>query len=154
MPKNTYYIKNEVEKPNEVYELKKDEYQFLSFEEFMKSYEVDEKVNYDDLGEDSIGEVKGYEPCRNTLCSCSCSSSECVCARAEVSAKKEGGDTSIGSITSYGRRGWDDSFEGEVRASAIRVDDIEKDVRVGSVMVGGRITRSNVSVKAGRCSKL
>jgi hypothetical protein len=44
MPKNTYYIKNEVQKPVENYELKKDEYQIPSFEEFMKSYEVDEKV--------------------------------------------------------------------------------------------------------------
>ena len=29
----------------------------------MKGYEVDEKVNYDDLKGDSLGEVKGYGPC-------------------------------------------------------------------------------------------
>ena len=44
-----------------VYEIK-DEYKVPSFEEFMKTYEVDEKVNYDDLSGGGMGEVKGYGP--------------------------------------------------------------------------------------------
>ena len=34
-----------------------------SFEEFMKSYESDVNVNYDDLNSGDVGEVKGYGPC-------------------------------------------------------------------------------------------
>jgi len=42
---NPYYIKTEIKKPIEtVYEIK-DEYKVPSFEEFMKAYEMDEKVN-------------------------------------------------------------------------------------------------------------
>jgi len=63
MPKiNEYYIKTEIKKPVENYELK-DEYQVPSFEEFMKSYEVDEKLNYGDLSGGGVGEVKGCGPC-------------------------------------------------------------------------------------------
>ena len=65
MSKNTYYLKNEVQKPNEVYELKKNEYQTPTFEEFMKTYEVDENLNYSDLESGSVGEVKGYGPCNS-----------------------------------------------------------------------------------------
>ena len=55
---------NGFEKPFEtVYELKKDEYKVPSFEEFMKTYESDGKVNYADLEHSSIGDSKGYEPC-------------------------------------------------------------------------------------------
>lgn len=60
---NPYYIKNEIKKPAEtVYEIKED-YKVPSFEEFMKTYEVDENLNYDDLSSGSVGEVKGYGPC-------------------------------------------------------------------------------------------
>ena len=34
-----------------------------SFEEFMKSYESDGTLNYDDLSGGSVGKVKGYGPC-------------------------------------------------------------------------------------------
>jgi len=34
-----------------------------SFEEFMKNYENDGNVNYDDLSGGDVGEVKGYGPC-------------------------------------------------------------------------------------------
>src|SRR5688500_4630906 len=74
MPKiNGYCIKNEIQKPNEVYELKKDEYKIPTFEEFMKSYEADEKVNYVDLENRSVGEVKGYGPCGSSSCTYSSS---------------------------------------------------------------------------------
>src|SRR5437868_10585930 len=39
-----------------------------SFEEFMKSYESDESLNYEDLSSGSVGEVKGYGPCTSTNC--------------------------------------------------------------------------------------
>jgi hypothetical protein len=55
-----------------VYEIK-DEYKVPSFEEFMKDYQANENLNYDDLSGGDIGEVKGYGPCRryNTYCNCS-----------------------------------------------------------------------------------
>jgi hypothetical protein len=52
----------ENKKPFEtVYELK-DEYKVPSFEEFMKTYESDDNLNYDDLSYSDIGEAKGYGP--------------------------------------------------------------------------------------------
>jgi len=60
----------EVKKPFEtVCEIKNET---PSFEEFMKSYENDGNLNYDDLNSDSVGEVKGYGPCtwNNPDCSC------------------------------------------------------------------------------------
>ena len=54
-------IENQIPKTETVCEIKNE---ILSFEEFMKTYESDEKVNYDDLsGDGGIGEVKGYGPC-------------------------------------------------------------------------------------------
>jgi|SRR5205809_5010998 len=74
----------ENKKPFEtVYEIKNE---IPSFEEFMKTYESDGNLNYDDLSRGNVGEVKWYGPCRNTLCGCGCSSDTCVC---------DGGDASI-----------------------------------------------------------
>ena len=56
----------ENKKPIEtVYELK-DEYKIPSFEEFMKDYKADEKVNYDDLDSSDVGTAKSYGPGNNT----------------------------------------------------------------------------------------
>jgi len=56
----------EIKKPVEiVQELKGDEYQIPSFEEFMKTYENDGSLNYDDLSDGSVSEVKGYGPCHS-----------------------------------------------------------------------------------------
>jgi len=50
----------ENKKPVEtVYELKNE---IPSYEEFMRGYEVDENLNYDDLNGGSVGEAKGYGP--------------------------------------------------------------------------------------------
>jgi len=35
-----------------------------TYEEFMKTYESDGNLNYDDLSGGDVGEVKGYGPCR------------------------------------------------------------------------------------------
>jgi hypothetical protein len=76
MVKNSeWIIPKNIQKPVEtVYELKD---QVPSFEEFMKDYQVDEKVNYDDLSGGSVGEVGGYGPCErycsrkdNPQCTC------------------------------------------------------------------------------------
>jgi len=56
---------NLIPKTETVYELK-DEYKIPSLEEFMKTYENDGNLNYDDLNDSSIGEVKGYGPCPNS----------------------------------------------------------------------------------------
>jgi len=58
---NNNGIPIEVKKPFEtVYEIKNE---IPSFEEFMKTYESDGNLNYDDLSGGSIGETNGYEPC-------------------------------------------------------------------------------------------
>ncbi|CAI2185582.1 12556_t:CDS:2 [Funneliformis geosporum] len=64
------------ETPFLVYELKNE---IPSFEEFMRSYEHDANLNYDDLNSGDISEVKGYGPCKNSSCDCYCSASECIC---------------------------------------------------------------------------
>ena len=59
---NEFKIPIENKRPVEtVCELKD---QVPSYEEFMKSYKVDENVNYDDLSGGSVGEVKGYGRCK------------------------------------------------------------------------------------------
>jgi hypothetical protein len=56
-------------KTETVYELKNE---IPSFEEFMRDYNADENLNYDDLSGGSIGEAKGYGPCSwdNPDCAC------------------------------------------------------------------------------------
>jgi hypothetical protein len=43
-----------------------------SFEEFMKTYESDGNLNYDDLNGGDIGEAKGYGPCYHSNADCTC----------------------------------------------------------------------------------
>src|SRR6185437_10042762 len=76
MTKTNEYILPK-EKPFEtVYELKNE---VPSFEEFMKTYENDGNVNYDDLISGGIGEGKGYGPCAPSYCSCDCPRGDCNC---------------------------------------------------------------------------
>jgi len=64
MPKYNEYVNlNKPKSVEIVHELKGDEYKIPSFEEFMKDYQVDEKVNYADLESGDIGSSKGYGPC-------------------------------------------------------------------------------------------
>jgi hypothetical protein len=63
---NNNGIPFEVKKPVEtVYELKNE---IPSFEEFMKTYENDGNLNYDDLRGGSVGESKGYGSCSYSGC--------------------------------------------------------------------------------------
>jgi hypothetical protein len=55
-------IDNQIPKTETVYELK-EKYEVPSFEEFMKTYEHDENLNYEDLNSGSLGESRGYGPC-------------------------------------------------------------------------------------------
>lgn len=66
-------------KPVELVQELKDEYKIPSFEEFMKIYDNDSSLNYDDLRVDSIGEVKGFGPCKKSYCNCSCNRDGCSC---------------------------------------------------------------------------
>src|SRR4051794_22006388 len=62
---NPYFIQTEIKKPQEtVYEIKSENYQVPSFEEFMKDYRVDENLNYEDLTENNLGIPKSYGPGR------------------------------------------------------------------------------------------
>ena len=53
---------NLIPKTETVYELKNE---IPSFEEFIKTYENDGNLNYDDLSSGDIGTQKGYGPCSN-----------------------------------------------------------------------------------------
>jgi len=78
-------------KPTEtVYELKNE---ITSWEEFMKSYENDGNLNYDDLSSGDVGEVKGYGPCTDGR-----SASSCYCSR-EVLLRQR--NTTITNINVY-----------------------------------------------------
>jgi len=52
---------NIIPKTETVYELK-DEYKVPSYEEFLKNYESDGNVSYDDLNGGGVGTPKGYGP--------------------------------------------------------------------------------------------
>ena len=61
---------NLIPKTETVYELKSE---IPTFEEFMKTYESDEGVNYDDLSYSDISDKgKGYEPCYSIKPNCTC----------------------------------------------------------------------------------
>ena len=60
MPKNPYLIENK--KPFETVQEIDNKYEVPSFEEFMRNYENDGNVNYDDLKGGDIGTQKGYGP--------------------------------------------------------------------------------------------
>ena len=64
MPKINEYVNI---KPVEMVHEIKNEYQILTFEEFMKSYQTDENLNYSDLGYSDIGASKGYGPTSDRL---------------------------------------------------------------------------------------
>lgn len=62
-----------------VYELKNE---IPSYEEFIKGYENDGNLSYDDLSGGNLGEVKGYGPCSGS-CRCNCPRSDCNCESGE-----------------------------------------------------------------------
>jgi hypothetical protein len=75
MTKNEYILPKE--KPFEtVYELKNE---VPSYEEFMKTCQEDDTLNYADLGDGDISEVKGYGPCTDGR-----SFEDCYCSREEL----------------------------------------------------------------------
>src|SRR5688572_33019403 len=58
----------------------KEKYEVPSYEEFMRTYQSDVDLNYDDLSGGDIGVKKGYGPCNKVGCSCSCNGiDECSC---------------------------------------------------------------------------
>jgi hypothetical protein len=60
MPKNNIYLpKENLAKAEEIREIKNE---IPTYEEFMKTYENDGNLNYDDLSSGSIGEAKGHGP--------------------------------------------------------------------------------------------
>src|SRR5688572_19060160 len=83
-----------------VYEIKNE---IPSFEEFMKTYENDGNLNYDDLNSGSVGEVEGYGPCRykNSNCRCKCDRGDCDCKSGEKFTKLY---MSCPSVDKYGSR--------------------------------------------------
>jgi hypothetical protein len=118
-----------------VYELK-EEYKIPSFEEFMKTYENDGKLNYDDLNGSSVDEVKGYGPCRNTSCGCFCSKDECDCKNPEFSIYKEG-SRKIGNSIASGSVGLGgNALSGDLDFTFYRDSRSNGDLKVGTLSAG------------------
>lgn len=113
-----------------------------SYEEFMKTYESDNKVNYDDLTFSDISDKgKGYGPCKNSSCSCYCSSSTCNCKSAE-SAMFNKDYFKIGSNEVSGRAGTEKGYikaDGEASISLFRAKDPFSDTKIFSASVGGEV---------------
>jgi|SRR5215218_4930808 len=63
---NNNGIPIEIKKPFETVQELKNE--IPSLEEFMKTYENDGNLNYDDLSDGDIGIQKGYGPCTSSSC--------------------------------------------------------------------------------------
>jgi len=61
MPKNTYFIKENYKKVEEVREID-NKYEIPTYEEFLNNYNQDQ-VNYSDLTNIDISSSKGYGPC-------------------------------------------------------------------------------------------
>lgn len=150
MPKeNPYLIKENYKKVEEVREIDS-KYEVPSFEEFMKSYEYDESLNYDDLTFSDIGDKgKGYGPCVNSLCGCDCSSRECTCKNAEVSTCSEGSFKGANLSVSGRARKEEIDVGGELSGSLFRIKDHTGDARFFSRSVRGEINKDNIKVSAG-----
>lgn len=121
----------------------KDEYQVPSFEEFMKTYESDENLNYDDLNGGDLGEVKGYGPCKNSLCGCSCSSYTCNCSSSSVRIK------STGTGVSASGRARGGNASGQVGYDAFSVKDSDGEARFISSTAGGSVGKDGVNARLG-----
>ena len=127
-------IENQIPKTETVYELK-EEYKIPSFEEFMKTYEGGD-LNYDNLNSWDISEVKGYGPCRHSLCGCHCPETKCNCKNPEFSIYKEG-DKKIGNGTASGGIGLGGhSISGDVDFSLYREARHDGELKVGTVSAG------------------
>ena len=59
---NLIVPKEKLAQVEEVREIE-NKYEVPSYEEFMKTYESDGNLNYDDLNGGNVGEAKGYGPC-------------------------------------------------------------------------------------------
>ncbi|KLL01622.1 MAG: hypothetical protein MRERC_12c005 [Mycoplasmataceae bacterium RC_NB112A] len=116
MPKNIYLPKDNLPK---IFEVREVENEVPSYEEFIKTYKG--PINYAEFEGSSIGETKGYGPCRGSLCGCSCSSNERVCKNFEKSITDNDLDTKFGNFTSVSRRNLDGSAEREVHVSELTI---------------------------------
>ena len=127
---------NQIPKTETVYELK-EKYEIPTFAEFMQSYENDSNLNYADLNSGDISEVKGYGPCRNSLCGCSCSSEECTCANSSEWNGRNGAGHGASGRTwlSDGEAG----AAGRVGAALARHKSGNEEVRYGGVSAGGKV---------------
>lgn len=61
---------NLVNNKAQIEEVREIDNEIPSFEEFMKTYENDANLNYDDLSGGSVGEAEGYGPCSRSDCNC------------------------------------------------------------------------------------
>jgi len=121
---------NNIPKTETIYELKSE---IPSFEEFMRAYEYDDKVNYDDLTFSDISEVRGYGPC---LCGCSCPKTKCDCNNPEFSIYKEG-DWKIGNGTASGGIGLGGhSASGDVDFTLFRKTESNGEMKFGTFSAG------------------
>ncbi|CAI2194689.1 17028_t:CDS:2, partial [Funneliformis geosporum] len=98
-----------------------------SFEEFMKNYKVNENLNYADLRGGSVGEVKGYGPCRNST------------DENGGPSTKRGGNAGIGGAIASGGAGY----------SMLGIKDSSGEAKFLSASAGGEIGAGPGGVVAG-----
>lgn len=130
-----------------VEEIREVDTEIPTYEEFMKNYKVDDKVNYDDLSVSggNVGEVKGYGPCSGSDCNCSCSMRNCSCkAKIETEFYKEG-NLRMGACESSakGKIGWDGASLGTKHSmSLFREKSGSEEISWLSPSVGGKVELS------------
>lgn len=153
-------VENQIPKTETVYELK-EKYEIPSFEEFMRNYEMDENLNYDDLSGGDISEVGDYGPTsRNdkgkkkerfsskykndehwidTINGVAGESADWW--KVDESADKKGDWHALSLETSAGASGGLGGMiaSGSASASAFRLNDGLGDIRIGSASIGGEI---------------
>ncbi|RHZ35692.1 hypothetical protein [endosymbiont GvMRE of Glomus versiforme] len=125
------------------------EYKIPSYEEFLINYDGDERVNYEDLVNSDIGEIRGYGPCKNSHCGCCCSNIKCDCKNPEFSICKKD-NQKIGNINASGSsRNWDDGMSVEADFTFFRETRHDGDLKVLSVSAGVDVTRTGILLKGG-----
>jgi len=138
----------ENKKPIEIVSEIKDEYKVPTYEEFLKTYELDKVVveSYENeiKSYSDIGVEKGYGPCKNTLCGCFCPKTECDCKNPKFSFYERDG-LKIGNATASGSVGLGgNALSGDADFTLYRDSKRDGDIKFGTVSLGADLVNGGL----------
>lgn len=117
--------------------------EFPSYEEFLETYEYDEKVSrgyHTEIDYRIFHEISYNGPCQNKLCGCRCRNIICECEKSRVSIYikdcEEFGNAEV-SLS----KNWDDGYSTDVSFSIYSNSKHDGELKIGNFSVGFDMTR-------------